>query len=546
MRYYYSPSLRIPKRGFPKDDLAFVLSADKWDDYGYNTQFQAYLLRRGALEFLGSVRLYFEGHASSRRALKRLVLDGNEMFFEFHPKRFDFISLGTDLDYYKRLVRLLESRKKAERVLVDLNDVAILTELGRSSRIKALASHPAYETSLLRGHAERQALALAPSVVLNTRRPPANAEFTLRMKLKGFPSEHSIQFDFREALLPGRINVLIGRNGCGKTQTLLHLIGHLLRQKHYNHIPIATSEDAISPEPVFRKLVALSLSPYSAFPLPQEISSQKVLTSYACISFKGVRGGLSISQLKRKRLDWLREIIHVDSYESVAEWKRIPRLLALASSLGIDGFAIHYDAEDGKRRKFTIKADVSDDMAATYQRRLSPKRKPSIAFLKGKDEAPLSSGQEQLLLMTLGLLAEIERESLVLIDEPELYLHPDAEIAFIGLLLDFLERFESFGVIATHSNTIVRELPNTAVRIFGTDDSGVPFVRAAPFQTFGADVTDIANKVFEGVYAKHPFREWLVNRFGDLDFEQIRQLYGDVLNLENLALLYGYIENRDR
>lgn len=85
-----------------------------------------------------------------------------------------------------------------------------------------------------------------------------------------------------------------------------------------------------------------------------------------------------------------------------------------------------------------------------------------------------SSGQLSMVTAILALAAVMQDDSLVLIDEPELSLHPEWQVKYISLLL---ETFSSYSgchfVIATHSPLVVAELPENATLI-SLDDPEVP------------------------------------------------------------------------
>lgn len=74
-----------------------------------------------------------------------------------------------------------------------------------------------------------------------------------------------------------------------------------------------------------------------------------------------------------------------------------------------------------------------------------------------------SSGQISIATSLLSLASEIQDGSLVLIDEPELSLHPDWQIRYIDLLLDTFRGYRGCHfLIATHSPLVISELPSHA------------------------------------------------------------------------------------
>ncbi|WP_084598415.1 AAA family ATPase [Paraburkholderia atlantica] len=76
---------------------------------------------------------------------------------------------------------------------------------------------------------------------------------------------------------------------------------------------------------------------------------------------------------------------------------------------------------------------------------------------KSIDLAEASSGQQQMLCSMFGLSSELRDNSLVLIDEPELSLHPTWQMAFLDRLNAILDQFDGCHVIlATHSPLIAQ------------------------------------------------------------------------------------------
>lgn len=77
-----------------------------------------------------------------------------------------------------------------------------------------------------------------------------------------------------------------------------------------------------------------------------------------------------------------------------------------------------------------------------------------------------SSGQLGMATALLSLASEIQDGSLVLIDEPEISLHPEWQVKYIGLLLETFEAYVGCHfVIATHSPLVISELPSHATLV---------------------------------------------------------------------------------
>ena len=86
----------------------------------------------------------------------------------------------------------------------------------------------------------------------------------------------------------------------------------------------------------------------------------------------------------------------------------------------------------------------------------------SIFSENGIDLHQASSGEFNILKIFLSILANVENNSVILIDEPEVSLHPNWQISFLDLLDKTLEDFSGcHSVIATHSHFILSNLQDS-------------------------------------------------------------------------------------
>lgn len=82
-----------------------------------------------------------------------------------------------------------------------------------------------------------------------------------------------------------------------------------------------------------------------------------------------------------------------------------------------------------------------------------------------------SSGEQCLLVMALGIAGHIKDNSLILIDEPEISLHPSWQSRFIDLITNIFKGYhECHFIIATHSPQIVSRLSHENCFITTMDD----------------------------------------------------------------------------
>ena len=108
----------------------------------------------------------------------------------------------------------------------------------------------------------------------------------------------------------------------------------------------------------------------------------------------------------------------------------------------------------------------------------------------------LSSGELHTLLLLSHIYANIHLSSLLVIDEPEVHLHPSIIKDFMIFLCDILADFQSFAIVATHTPLIVREIANTNVFLMRRNDGGILQIGTVPFDTFGEDTTRLFQNIF--------------------------------------------------
>ena len=144
---------------------------------------------------------------------------------------------------------------------------------------------------------------------------------------------------------------------------------------------------------------------------------------------------------------------------------------------GIDGTTLYFELSHALEN--TVAADAwrkGFDAA----RRWRAFKKSSLYFGRSGvacEFSDLSSGEQQLIGTNSRLLAELNEHSLVVIDEPEISLHPHWQIRYIPTLLESLKNIEATHVlIATHSHFMVSDLDqDNSVLVTARYESGPKF-----------------------------------------------------------------------
>jgi predicted ATP-dependent endonuclease of OLD family len=137
---------------------------------------------------------------------------------------------------------------------------------------------------------------------------------------------------------------------------------------------------------------------------------------------------------------------------------------------------------------------------------------PSITLRRQGNEYELeesSSGEYHFFSTIVGLLASIKNNSLILIDEPEVSLHPNWQMKYMEFLnLIFAKFNSSHFVITTHSHFLVSGLQSensTIVAMSREKDGIIP--RQMPQDTFGWSAEEVLYNIFKVKTVRNHFIE---------------------------------------
>ncbi|MCA0997015.1 AAA family ATPase [Alloyangia pacifica] len=166
----------------------------------------------------------------------------------------------------------------------------------------------------------------------------------------------------------------------------------------------------------------------------------------------------------------------------------------------------------------------------------------SIIFRKHGVHLPfsdLSSGEQHVLSMVVRVVAELRGAALVVIDEPEVSLHPRWQRKYIHLLLKTLKNFPSTHVvIATHSHFLVSDASTSRVSLTVAEGG-----KAGKFSEFDGDVygrsaEDILYRVFGVASVSNFYVEkdlvralQMISGTQEMNFDEVTQIQGRLSSL---------------
>ncbi|CAG2158317.1 hypothetical protein LMG31506_06326 [Cupriavidus yeoncheonensis] len=156
----------------------------------------------------------------------------------------------------------------------------------------------------------------------------------------------------------------------------------------------------------------------------------------------------------------------------------------------------------------------------------------------------MSSGQSILTYFISAALAYLKDGSLVLFDEPEIHLHPNAVALLMQTLQALLKRFDSYAIIATHSPVVIQEVPRKQVIRFereGSITSSYPLEQ----ESFGENISELTRLVFETVEIPNFYKKTLQSLAMERTFDEVSSLFDHRLSLHATAYLASLYEDDD-
>jgi len=151
----------------------------------------------------------------------------------------------------------------------------------------------------------------------------------------------------------------------------------------------------------------------------------------------------------------------------------------------------------------------------------------------------ISSGEYHLLISLIGIFSKIKENSLVLIDEPEISLHPNWQMQYVTFLKQVFSKYPSCHFILTsHSHFIVSDLEgdSSSVTSLRRNEENKLESKLITADTFGWSAEDILYNVFNVRSTWNPYLE------ADLT-ELLGLISNNSNNIPKLRYLLNKIEN---
>lgn len=602
----------------------YVLTPDNWNDYGYATYFKVNMYKNKEQygEFGRKILFQNQDEIASSSSFLESLLGSNKFIDMIEIKeKYRFISLGYE---YQELKKIFNEYDDYIEILRILNDVIYLENKEESIDLKnnllLLKEHPAFEKSLCRDQSSKKVLEEGKELLFGVELDENRFDFEFSFELNNKNFKYPFNFNAKEEL-PHRINVLIGKNGSGKSQSLLAISEYLLNNQL----------NSVDKHPSFiANMMLFAYNPYENFVVPrrkrkydidykylglkrpkeifdiemaQLLESEDlyhILQALSTINIANIEEKIELAHIvdmhhkNKQQTDLLMEEICTNSILTkevlLREWGTLidildqnvvdintPKNMTFLSfkdiyqkdrnnlahviqiddvlyrdklfeyinkAFNCDAIALKFlptiVASKYQEIGFNISSEyllIAQEIPTNYTRELNfDEFQNQLYFFNNGHRIFLSSGQQTFVDLVMNILSLIKPNSLILIDEPENTLHPNLEVDFMRILQSILNDFDSFAIIATHSATIVREVPSEFVHVIKFCESSQPVIHQPSIKTFGADIGTITNYIFDDIFKdEKAFENWFLAEKGKYGtFNQFEEKYRAILNYDFL------------
>ena len=425
----------VAKRQYP----CLELVPDAWDDwFTYKTKF-ALMAYRSSEEglIIGYLKLMKRGANITKDVLPAEFLTLTE----------DWCSIGMDYSYYDTIKSVFGVQYQS--VLYALRDTPVFPSI-----YELFEDDPCFNNSLIRHEPFNSNPApLLDSVRWQLQGVNIESYYKFKYSFRPYYAEDveenytTLDFDFAYNVpFEQRVYGIIGKNGSGKTTML---------SKMAQSFQSAGDKRIMPRKPLYNKVISISFSVFDTFPLPEGDAR----FNYRYLGLRDKPGDM----LQNLRIELRAHLIGINNKSRMHQW-----------------FAFLRDVLHEQLALLLTKEGEADEIDVDYV----------MGYLE-----KLSSGENLLIYIFSSLLDEIKQNTLILFDEPEMHLHPNAISCLIQYLYRLLEHYNSFCIMATHSPLVIQEIPSDNVIIFRREGDTLA-VQPLPFETFSQDLTTVTESVF--------------------------------------------------
>lgn len=491
-----------------------------WNDkFRYKNSYAVSYFKNGEETPIGTVKFGYQGIGPVYEGDYRTIIN-NGWYNSLDNRTF---SLGQSTDYYKNVYALGPEISKS--FFEAVRDVSYNLDIFYENRSENIMIY-----SLLRDISsytvKNQFHRLAHGGVEVT---DYDFKFSFKssaLKENGTANISEIVFKVRPNESPQtNCHVLIGRNGVGKSYLLDRMIRSVLLDetlKEQEFYKFLDNEGEISNP--FSGVTLVSFSVFDDFYDYENLNKNAdILFNY--IGVKRIEpisegdnsGGKVITKdLNDLSEDFYDSIVNIKNKNIISRWEDIISYLESDQTFGTEIKIVE------KMKSFWSKREITPDdkknIEEFYQKRLS-------------------SGNKIVLLTLTKLVSVVEEKMLVVLDEPELHLHPPLMAAFNKALSHLMKNRNGVAIISTHSPVFVQETPRSAVHMMSREGHSIK-IETPLRRTYGENIGDLTYDIFKLEYEKSSFVDEIRKQVEkEDDIEIIFDYFNDQLGYEARALV---------
>ena len=481
------------------------LEVDNWDDYGYKQTMRFY--------YEDNLKFYVKAEPNDEENISRI----HRGVGEIENSNFKTIFWGGSPDYYKFIKSKLPDTNESEKWYKLTGDIAYRNEefLNKYNATKEIYEKESRENEALEFDSNElvefkdfmnmidnsffreqydwsdllnqcHRLTIGEEFLSNYKFNIKNKRQEL-LKVDVKPKDNIIvnlnDIELNESELPfiisNNIFCLIGKNGSGKTTFLKDLAKAFAKCESRLTIVdgiFDTQEDVN----VIKKIIYISFSPFD-----ERIIFENDEMDPEYIGVQNYLGTTGINNaIDNELMELLKKIKNHSDQSRRRLWREMLSRVSFESwSDKIMGIY---------RDDFDFGVEYSDEMQ---------ENKASSFIYTDEEESKkkisqLSSGQKIFILVLTNLALKISQRTVVLMDEPELFLHPPMIKAYIRLLADLVSYYNGLAFVTTHSPITIQEIPDTCVKIATRDLEGNYKLDSVAMKTFGESINTINDSIF--------------------------------------------------
>lgn len=497
LRFKLIEKCRQDTRNVKADGADFLLEEDSWNDYSYYVMYHLHATGRltgSGNEYLGYIRIMKEGQKVSVPQLLRHEL-GENLLFEKLPD--GFCSLSTSVELYQSLARRLKVEQRVE--FVESMRMILGTD---SSYYNAVKDSECFTIAMLRDTSmDNYGLKMGRELLLGKQIYYNLQEQSLKIQFNDVSEPVELHFsclpDAKEDLIPNGVVAFIGKNGSGKS-TAIYKLAKLLYANPDQRFKLKDFVGTITPNDIgLSKLFIISYSPFDNFVLPGIGGEDYRLMLNGMEDCSGRFVFCGIRDVKGEFETLLAES-NAETYERLFEKDRVGD----TSLKSISQLAVEFSVAMVVIRKDLPRREIWNKI-----RRQAHSLFPEVEQLlvganvfKRTDElssffVSLSTGYKFFLHSLARVLAYIEKDSLVLFDEPENHIHPPMLSFMMTVMRRILNKYNSVMLVATHSPVVSQEIFAENVYVV-RNDGGPKSITHPSIETYGANMSEISSEVF--------------------------------------------------